>query len=396
MKSVEKSSLDLERQMKVQSQDMLSMLTKAQESASEWISARNNINDSINSVGRTSEEFEKLEMRTNAIVDQYHNRLSSVQSEIESRLEILRHEQATRIDLIREELRTNMISQVPIDVIQKATLMCQKVVADTHFGMIRNKLGMNLLSAWSRETNRAIRRKERVKALVRICVQPLIKAMHRWKVSTERDALVETVKQTISETSVQLQLNTLKSDIELLRDENDRFRNQLDGQLVDLSKTLEDRCEKSIGELGTQFAAKLDELVREQGKRFDDENIRTMNVIDELRANMCGSEERLASLIPSEVPVPTDMFATTAQVKDMMKDLLLLWNNLKELDGRKVDKECVDDLARSSQTLKVSLVLRLSFTYAFRTRSRIYDNNFMTIHMHRLPRHLHMYNHLPS
>jgi hypothetical protein len=220
--------------------------------------------------------------------------------------------------------------------------------------------------------------------------------MHRWKVSTERDALVETVKQTISETSVQLQLNTLKSDIELLRDENDRFRNQLDGQLVDLSKTLEDRCEKSIGELGTQFAAKLDELVREQGKRFDDENIRTMNVIDELRANMCGSEERLASLIPSEVPVPTDMFATTAQVKDMMKDLLLLWNNLKELDGRKVDKECVDDLARSSQTLKVSLVLRLSFTYAFRTRSRIYDNNFMTIHMHRLPRHLHMYNHLPS
>jgi len=247
-----------------------------------------------------------------------------------------------------EAMRTDMDSQTNAAKLETRSLVnyALNFMASAHGERRQNAINKSLIMAWKEQTRISDRRRMGISYL-----QKIMQRRHR--------VVFDTWHRKHS-TSVLC----------------DRLHGQYTGQLSDVYKALEDgdaklkgQCDKLQGEVTKLDKEKASnkhlEETAQQLRQTLQEELKAIHAInaklkdhgeglrrhDELHRNHGDAEATLDAKISglgrelSDLIVQCQGYARNEEVKGMIRDILLIWNSIKQLDTAKADKKDVDSFA---------------------------------------------------
>ena len=321
-KSLEKVVLDISSEMKTHSLKMSEMLTAASNSESNWTCASDKIESALCQVEAVSNRSTLLHEQTQIMLEDSYSRSSSLNRKIELELKSVDakcHESMGQIRMEINRLNLNTTS----DDIAKVSRMYQRIIGDMRATRIRETLGISTLIAWRSETLNGLKRNATLRNVVRMLSRkfsPVFVAFntHRFHMSLHIK-FNESVKGFMKlHESVDTRLISLKDENATVRDILEEFRSGLSA------------CCESVGAIRDRpiedRSKEITEMMREGFTDID------RRVTDQIESEI---QKYLSSTVQEIQPNDS---SDKNQVQEMLKDLLILWESIKDVDTKKVDK----------------------------------------------------------
>mmetsp|Transcript_48408 Transcript_48408/g.85268 ORF Transcript_48408/g.85268 Transcript_48408/m.85268 type:complete len:636 (-) Transcript_48408:162-2069(-) len=217
-------------------------------------------------------------------------------------------------------------------------------MASAHTERREMAIRKTLVTAWREQTWISARRRAGIAALHRLSLQRQRDSLHRWvrkaavdhfveRLRDEYSAMIPDVGAIIQETGLAVKCGRLAEQVETLQ--------------IEMCPTA--RAEGLIKEQAAHVDAKMKVLgiiqnqLQEQESRLDGSD--ALHRTHQEQCAALDSREGETAQKLSGVAESLEDYAKAKEVQGMMRDVLLIWNSIKQLDVAKADKKDVDNFA---------------------------------------------------
>ena len=326
------------------------MLAAARNSENSWIVSSDKVQTALSQLENLDQRTNSLQEQVQAMVEEYNSRNSFLNERIESALREIDAKCQSSLSELRREPNMRVESFSAADQVAKVTRMYQRIIVDLQASRARDTFASSLIQEWRSETLRSLKRKIQVRRVSEMIRRKLMNVCDALRFHSREVGLVREFHR-MSEDLKRSNEATIHRVEELSQDTQNLMRTNslLEEKLALCSERLDDVRKSVVHE---QSSNRLTDMI---DQRF--------LAMEERLLERFESQQPISLPIPQKVTQVTEVVenSTLPQIQDMLKDLLILWNSLKEIDGKKMDKSMFHDeissLASEIASMKVCVHL---------------------------------------
>jgi len=154
------------------------------------------------------------------------------------------------------------------------------------------------------------------------------------RIRKEYNSKIPDVQQILVDSGLEGRCNKIDDEVASLREEEQRSAAALDEKVAQLKDLLQQKL---------QFLDSVEDRLAEDSKEIE----RLAQVGEVQDARLSAEEQQVAENVArmNEIKEALPDFAKAKEVQSMMRDILLIWNSIKQLDTAKTDKKDMDSFA---------------------------------------------------
>mmetsp|Transcript_56540 Transcript_56540/g.106037 ORF Transcript_56540/g.106037 Transcript_56540/m.106037 type:complete len:626 (-) Transcript_56540:385-2262(-) len=251
-------------------------------------------------------------------------------------------EQLMKEDLKRRQQDTRREGQSHIKYVTQ-------MVASVHEERRKLAITKDLMTVWQQHTWTSVRRRTGMQwlcnSLASVAKRRQHQSLQRWVRQTSVETLVKQLREEyaaqIPDVQQAIQDSGLPDRCDSLTGIVDSLRKDLD----DLAETVKEHS-STLGE-NSEWAKQTSAVIDDLTQQLDEVKTAAENVLTtcqaqvaEVAGRMDDAEKRVVDLTEAQ-----KAFALAKDVQSIMRDILLIWNSIKQLDVAKADKKDMDSFA---------------------------------------------------
>ena len=331
-KALEKDHIDIVHEAKLHSIKISEMLTAARNCEASWFETSQKVEIGLTRMDSIHARTESLQEQIQSMIEDNSSRNSHLNRMVEAALRQIDAKCQSSLSDIRRELLLKTESLSTGDEVAKVSRMYQRIIADVKARRSRESFNVSIIHEWRSETTKGIQRNVCLRRLVRIADDKLKVVFYALRLHSQEIRIMEKINRVCDD--------LVKShEVTMLQTKELSIETTSTGVRIE---TLDDKlnaCMNSFEELKKSFdnnkSSPCLETIFEDRLRSVEERF--------AREIECVRSERALKGEESDRVVETSGNASVSQIQEMLKDLLILWDSLREVDTKKMDKEVFNE-----------------------------------------------------
>ena len=350
-KGVEKDSVDMRVAFHTTSRSVSDMNDLVNKNSHEWHVAKDTIEEVTRRMTSMQGDFGTLETIVDSVGRTFTARYTEIRDSLALSVGKVAEEQRSSFKRLQESLVKPADTIAGQSMLMSVISAARRFMADAKFDSLNRNRSNAILMAWYRESVNSVRRKlgaHRFKDFVNRRARCILWDWERMNYVQKLSGVIEvTVEREVSNcVHVQQSATVL-----------DRLR-LLDSSVAALAERHSDvvRFQESLTEMHTWMETTIADAERERSATMNPQSEGIVADLQSVVRRMADVEAKInAIMIPPLTPGPSKTivdqpetsnpkYARVDQLQDILTNVLMLWNHVKQLGESKVDKEGLKDL----------------------------------------------------
>ena len=310
------------------------MLGAARNCESSWMKSSEKVDTAISRIDALHSNTSSLQEQTQVMIDDFNSHNTVLYQRIESALREIDAKCQSSLAEFRREQSKKHESSTGANECAIVSRMYKRIIADLKANHARESFTSTLIQEWRSETLKGSQRNLHVRRIYRIFQSKMGHVFDALRLHNREAALMSKLRVVTQNLTKSHQESD--SRVNELVEQAERFRDHI-GLLEDELRSCSDTLEEMRSNVVTNSESSSIHLEQLLDERLSNMERRLLDRIEHSEG------KQVSDVLTTHGLADVACNETATQIQDMLKDLLILWSSLREVDARKMDKDAFNE-----------------------------------------------------